>query len=63
MPFFTGLAQLSGATDPEIKEAIRMASIVGRDSTFLAGIDYDVVQFKKELQQIAEHMQKAGARR
>lgn len=63
MPFFTGLAQLSGATEAEIKEAVRMASGVARDSTFLAGIDYDVVQFKKELQQIAEHMQKAGARR
>ena len=59
----TGLAQSSGATDPEIKEAIRVASIVARDSTFMAGIDYDLAQFKRELQQVAEHMQKAGARR
>jgi len=39
-----------------------VASLVARDSTFMAGIDYDIVQFKRELQQIAEHMQKAGAR-
>ena len=39
-----------------------MASLVARDSTFMAGIDYDIVQFKRELQQIAVHMQKAGAR-
>ena len=54
---------LSGATEAEIKEAIRVASVVARDSAFLAGIDYDIVQFKKELQQVAEHMRKAGARR
>ncbi len=49
---------LSGAADPEIKEA----SLVARDRAFMASIDYDIVQFKRELQQIAEHMQKAGAR-
>ena len=33
-----------------------MASIVGRDSVYMAGVDYDVNKFKQELQRIAEYI-------
>ena len=56
----TGLAQLSGATDDEIQEAVIVASGVGRDSLYLSGMSYDHDKFMSELQQIAEHVQKAG---
>lgn len=56
----TGLAQLSGATEDEIQEAVLVASGVGRDSLYLAGINYDHGQFMRELQQIAEHLGKGS---
>jgi len=61
VPFFTGLAQLSGCSQHEIQEAQQVASIVGRDSVYLAGIDYDVEQFKRELEQMARYIQKKAA--
>ena len=57
MPFLTGLAQLGGASDEEIAEAIAVASGVARDSVNLNGISYDHGQFMDELAQVAEHAQ------
>ena len=57
MPFLTGLAQLGGASDEEIAEAIAVASGVARDSVYLNGISYDHGQFMDELAQGAEHAQ------
>ena len=37
-----------------------VASSVGKDSLYLNGIDYDLDQFKRELGQIAEHIQSAA---
>ena len=56
----TGLAQLSGASQDEIQEAVLVAAGVGRDSLYLNGIAYDHGQFMSELQQIAEHLGKAS---
>ena len=53
MPFLTGLAQLGGASDEEIAEAIAVASGVARDSVYLNGISYDHGQFMDELAQVA----------
>ena len=56
----TGLAQLSGASEDEIQEAVTVAAGVGRDSIYLNGISYDQGQFMNEPQQIAEHLGKAS---
>ncbi len=60
VPFMTGLAQLSGATDQEIQEANLVAKAVGGHSVYLNGVNYDHDVFMKELQQIAEHVGKAA---
>ncbi len=60
MPFFTGLGQLSGATEQEIQEALLMAKVVGGDSVYLNGLNYPLDKFMQELEQIAEHMQKGA---
>ena len=57
VPFLTGLAQLGGASDEEIAEAITVASGVARDSVYLNGIAYDHETFMGELAQVAEHAQ------
>ena len=56
----TGLAQLSGASQDEIQEAVLVAAGVGRDSIYLNGIALDLDQFMNELQQIAAHLGKAS---
>lgn len=38
-----------------------MASTVARDVVYMAGIDYDMEQFKRELQQVAEYSQQRQA--
>ncbi|MQG00689.1 MAG: carboxymuconolactone decarboxylase family protein [SAR202 cluster bacterium] len=57
VPFLAGLAQLGGASDEEIAEAITVASGVARDSVYLNGIAYDQATFMGELAQVAEHVQ------
>ena len=57
----TGLAQLSGATDQEMQEAIVVASGVARDSVYLTGVAYDHGIFMNELAKVAEHAQSGGS--
>ena len=57
MPFLTGLAQLRGASNEEIAEAIAVASGIAKDSLYLNGISYDHETFMGELAQVAEHAQ------
>jgi len=61
VPFLTGLAQLSGASDQEIQEAIVVASGVARDSVYLTGVAYDHGTFMNELAKVAEHAQSGGS--
>ena len=54
MPFLTGLAQLAGASEEEIEEAIAVALGITRDSLYLNGISCDPETFMGELAQVAE---------
>lgn len=57
MRFFTELAQLGKATGQEIQEAMRVASIVGCDSGYVAGTTHEGSALKEELERAAAHLQ------
>lgn len=58
--FHRGAAQLHGATDDEIQEAVTLASFTSRYSAMLHALEYDLDEFKAEVAQIAEHLQQAA---
>lgn len=51
-------AQLLGATDAEIKEAMASAGFVRYWSTMMNGSEYDLEKFKKEWDQLLENVSK-----
>lgn len=56
--FHTVGARKSGATDEEISETLRVAMDTTGWSTYLNGMQFDYEQFKRELEQMGEYMQK-----
>ena len=57
--FHTGLAQLHGATEAEIQEAVHFAKFSTGWSTYLNGIGYDHDLFMRELHEIGAYLQKS----
>ena len=60
----TEMSKVSGASEAEIENAIHLAKSVAGWSTYLHGIQVDMNQFKREVQQACEHvrsMQAVGA--
>lgn len=55
--FHKGAAQLHGATDEELAEISFVASYTPRYSALIQAQDYDVEQFKREVEAIAGHLQ------
>lgn len=55
--FHKGAAQLHGATDEELAELSFLASYTPRYSALIQAQNYDVEQFKQEVEQIAGHLQ------
>jgi len=56
--FHTEAAKLNGATDAEIRDAVRYAKSSAGWSAWLNGLQFDFEQFKTEVRQMCEH---AGA--
>ncbi len=56
--FHTEAARLNGATDAEIEDAVHFAKSSAGWSAYLNGLQFDFEQFKKEVQEIAEHVRK-----
>jgi len=55
----TGIAQLHGATKEELSEVAFLASLTARWSAMIHAQNYDYETFKKEVEQIGGHLQKA----
>jgi len=55
--FHRGAAQMHGATDAELEEAVSLASFTSRYSAMLHAQEYDLDQFKDEVADIAEHLE------
>jgi AhpD family alkylhydroperoxidase len=58
--FHTAAAQLNGATDAEIREAVAMSAITRDMSTMLNGAQVDEPQFRKDVDQIVANVKKAA---
>jgi AhpD family alkylhydroperoxidase len=56
--FHTEAARLNGATDPEIREAVAMASLTRHWSTFLNGMLTDEAVFRRETDQAIANVRK-----
>lgn len=56
--FHTEAAKLFGATDEEIQEAVHYAKHTVGWSAYLNGMRQDYDEFRRELEQIGEHMSK-----
>ncbi len=59
----TGMARLHGATDEEISEVAYLASLTARWSAMIHAQNYDYEVFKREVEQVGEHLQKKMSRR
>lgn len=59
--FHKGAAQLHGATEAELSELFFLASYTPRYSSIIHAQDYDIDVFKRETEQIAEHLQRQAA--
>lgn len=53
--FHTEGARLHGATDAEIEEACRMSKMTSGWSSYLKGLQIDLVEFKEDVRRICEH--------
>jgi AhpD family alkylhydroperoxidase len=58
--FHTAAAQLNGATDVEIREAVAMSAITRDMSTMLNGAQVDETQFRRDVDQIVANVKKAA---
>ena len=58
----TAFAKLSGATEPEIAEALTMASIVRHWSTLMNGLQLDEAGFKRDVDRIVRDVRKSAGR-
>lgn len=54
--FHTELAKLNGATDEEIEDALHFAKSSAGWSTYINGLQLDFDEFKKETDQVCEHV-------
>jgi AhpD family alkylhydroperoxidase len=54
--FHTQLARVNGATDAEIEDAVHYAKSSAGWSAYLNGLQIDFDQFKREINQAAEHL-------
>lgn len=54
----TAFARLFGATDAEIEDAAHTAKHTAGWSSYLRGLDYDLDEFKREVDQACENMKK-----
>ena len=54
--FHRGVAQLQGANEEEIQEAVHLAKFARGWSAYLNGLAYDREQFLRELQEVGEHL-------
>ena len=61
--FHKGAAQMNGATEEELAETAFLASYTARWSAFIHAQHYDYETFKKEFEQIGEHLQRKMSRR
>jgi AhpD family alkylhydroperoxidase len=62
--FHTEFAKLNGATDAEIEDAVHFAKSNAGWSTYLHGMQYDLDQFRSDVDRICQHarsMQSASA--
>ena len=59
--FHKGAAQLHGATDEELAEISFVASYIPRYSALIETQAYDLKQFKREVETIADHPQEQSA--
>lgn len=53
--FHTQFAKLNGATDAEIEDAVHFAKSNVGWSTYLHGMQYDLAQFKRDVDRICAH--------
>jgi len=56
--FHLGAARLWGATDEELSELVVITSLTNRWSAILHAQNYDFEKFKREVEQIGDHLQK-----
>jgi AhpD family alkylhydroperoxidase len=61
--FHKGAAQMNGATEEELAETAFLASYTARWSAFIHAQHYDYETFKKEFEQIGEHLQRKMSQR
>jgi AhpD family alkylhydroperoxidase len=61
--FHKGAAQMNGATEEELAETAFLASYTARWSAIIHAQHYDYETFKKEFEQIGEHLQRKMSRR
>jgi len=59
--FHTQFAKLNGASDAEIEDAVHFAKSNVGWSTYLHGMQYDMGQFRKDVDRICEHARAAQA--
>ena len=57
--FHMEVAKLYGATEDEMKDAVRFAGVSANWSTWLNGLQFDYDQFRKEVKKIVEHVRSA----
>ena len=58
--YHTEAARLNGATEEEIKDAVRYAGSSASWSTWINGLQFDFDKFKKEIDQVCEHIRSAA---
>ncbi len=56
--YHTEVAKLNGATEDEIKDAVRYAQSSAGWSTWLNGLQVDYNKFKEEILQVCEHVRR-----
>ncbi len=61
--FHKGAAQMNGATEEELAETAFLASYTARWSAIIHAQHYDYGTFKKEFEQIGEHLQRKMSQR
>jgi AhpD family alkylhydroperoxidase len=61
--FHTEAARLNGATEEEIRDAVRYAQSSAGWSTWVNGLQFDYEQFKTEVRQMCEHATAAHSKR
>jgi AhpD family alkylhydroperoxidase len=59
--FHAEAAKLNGATQAEIEDAVHFAKSSAGWSAYINGMQIDYDQFKREMQQIVNHIQAKGA--